>query len=40
MDFTEIFLSDGTVVSISMHLPSFLPLMTKSGLFACISLSV
>ena len=40
MDFAEIFHSDGTIVSISMHLPSFLPKNLKSGLFACISLSV
>ena len=40
VDFAETFLSDGTIASISMHLPSFLPLMTKSGLFACISLTV
>ena len=40
MDFAEIFLSDGTIVSISMHLPSFLPKKSKSCLFACISLSV
>ena len=40
MNFVEISLSDGTVTSMIMHRLSFLSLMTLSGLFASIALSM
>ena len=40
MNFVAVSLSDGTVVSLIIHRLSFLSLMTMSGLFAFIALSM